>query len=470
MAGLSLDAGRQRALLDHRVLVIENGTVVTMDGARSEHHSGHVVLRRGRVEAVGDGAAPDLPGAQRLDARGCLVTPGLVNTHHHLYQWVTRGLAVDDGLFGWLSTLYPVWGHLDEDIARAAAAAGLGWLARTGCTTSSDHHYVFPTDGGDLLGAEIEAARTLGIRFLPTRGSMDLGRSQGGLPPDHVVERLDLILEATAAAVDAHHDPGPDSMLRIGIAPCSPFSVTAELLVESAKLARDKSVRLHTHLAETQDEDAYCRTSFGLSPVDYLDSLGWLGNDVWLAHGIHFDDAGIAALASSGTGVAHCPSSNARLGAGVCRLRDLRDAGVPVGLGVDGAASNEASSLVEEARHALLFARARWGPEALTVRTALETATIGGARTLGWDDQIGSLEPGKQADLAVWRLDGLAHAGVVDPVAALVLGSPPPLELLLVAGRAVVERDRLVTADEETLTSDAVRQHRRLLARAGLSG
>ena len=452
------------------VLVIDGGTVVTMDGDRSEHPSGHVVVRHGRVHAVGAGPAPHLPGAQRLDARGCLVTPGLVNTHHHLYQWVTRGLAVEDGLFTWLTTLYPIWGHLDEDITRAAAAAGLGMLARTGCTTSADHHYIFPIDGGDLLGAEIEAARMLGIRFLPTRGSMDLGRSSGGLPPDHVVEELGAILEATARAVDTHHDPGPDSMLRIGIAPCSPFSVTADLLVESAALARDKGVRLHTHLAETRDEDDYCQKNFDHSPVDYLGSLGWLGDDVWFAHGIHFDDTAIDALASSGTAVAHCPSSNARLGAGVCRLKDLRDAGVPVGLGVDGAASNEASSMIEEARHALLFARARGGPKGLEVREALEAATIEGARALGWDDQIGSLTPGKQADLAVWRLDTLPHAGIVDPVAALVLGSPPPLELLLVAGRAVVRGDRLVTADEEALATEALRQHRLLLTRAGVSG
>ena len=431
------------------VLVVEGGAVVTMDGAPegrrghggpgpaghgTEHAEGHVVVRAGRIEAVGPGPGPAIEGARRVDARGCLVTPGLVNTHHHLYQWVTRGLAVDEGLFGWLTTLYPVWGRIDEEVTRAAAAAGLGWLARTGCTTTADHHYVFPTGGGDLLGAEIDAAREIGLRFLPTRGAMDLGRSAGGLPPDHVVERIDAILSATADAVEAHHDPGPDSMLRIGVAPCSPFSVTADLLTESAALARDKGVRLHTHLAETLDEIDYCRERFAMSPVEYLDSLGWLGTDVWYAHGIHVGDADIASLATSGTGVAHCPSSNARLGAGICRLRDLRDAGVPVGLGVDGAASNEASSLVEEARHALLFARARGGPEALSVRDALQTATIGGARTLGWDDQVGSLEVGKQADLAVWRLDTLPHADVVDPVAALVLGAPPPLELLLVAG------------------------------------
>lgn len=462
------------------VVIIEGGTVATMDGAASgpsahgaEHVDGHVVVRGGRLVAVGSGPAPEPePGdvVRRVDARGCLVTPGLVNTHHHLYQWVTRGLAVDDGLFGWLTTLYPVWGQIDEHITGAAAAAGLGWLARTGCTTSMDHHYVFPTDGGDLLGAEIEAAREIGLRFLPTRGSMDLGRSQGGLPPDNVVEDIDAIMSATAAAVDAHHDPGPDSMLRIGIAPCSPFSVTADLLRQSARLARDRGVRLHTHLAETKDETDYCAEHFGLSPVDYLASLDWLGPDVWFAHGIHFDDAGIEALARTGTGVAHCPSSNARLGAGICRLRDLRDAGVPVGLGVDGAASSEASSLVEEVRHALLFARARGGPEALTVRDALQTATIGGARTLGWDDQIGSLEVGKQADLAVWRLDTLPHADVVDRVAAMVLGAAPPLELLLVAGRPVVEQDRLVHADEDDLRQRALTQHRLLMARAGISG
>src|SRR3954447_18484510 len=383
------------------LLVIEGGAVVTMDGqgggTGTEHAVGHVVVRRGRIESVGAGPATGLSDADRasartVDATGCLITPGLVNTHHHLYQWVTRGLAVDAGLFDWLTRLYPVWSRIDEDITGAAAGAALGWLARTGCSTTMDHHYVFPKDGGDLLGAEIEAARAVGLRFLPTRGSMDLGQSRGGLPPDNVVQELDVILRDTAAAVATHHDPGPDSLLRVGIAPCSPFSVSAELLVESARLARELGVRLHTHLAETHDEDSYCRERVSMSPVDYLSSLGWLGNDVWFAHGIHFDDAGIAALAASGAGVAHCPSSNARLGAGVCRLSDLRRAGVPVGLGVDGAASNESSSLVEEVRRALLFARARGGAESLTVREALETATIGGARVLGWDDQIGSLE------------------------------------------------------------------------------
>jgi cytosine/adenosine deaminase-related metal-dependent hydrolase len=324
----------------NRVL-IDACTVVTMDSERTEYAEGHVVVAGSRIESVGAGRARrDVDDATYVDASGCLATPGLVNTHHHLYQWATRGLAVDSTLFGWLTTLYPVWACIDEETVDAAAPAALAWLARTGCTTTMDHHYVFPTGGGDLLAAEVQAAREVGMRFLPTRGSMDLGRSGGGLPPDEVVEDIDAILRSTAEAVDRFHDPGPDSMLRVGLAPCSPFSVTGDLLKQSAALAREKGVRLHTHLAETTDENVFCREHFGCSPVEYVESLGWLGDDVWLAHGIHIDDDAVARLADTGTGIAHCPSSNARLGAGVCRTRDLRDAGAPVGLGVDGAASN----------------------------------------------------------------------------------------------------------------------------------
>ena len=447
--------------------VLDGCAVVTMDDARTEHAGGHVVLAGNRVESVGAGPAPaGLGDATYVDARGCLATPGLVNTHHHLYQWLTRGLAVDHTLFQWLTTLYPIWACLDEDTVRTGATGALSQLALTGCSTTMDHHYVFPADGGDLLGAEVEAARTVGLRFLATRGSMDLGRSRGGLPPDHVVEEIDAILDATEAAIDRHHDPSPDAMLRIGVAPCSPFSVTAELMEEAADLARDRGVRLHTHLAETTDEEEFCREHFGCSPVEYVERLGWLGEDVWLAHGVHLGDDAIKALARTGTGVAHCPSSNARLGAGICRTHDLVDAQVPVGLGVDGAASNEAASLVEEVRHAVLFARAAGGPQALTVRAGLELATIGGARVLGWDDRIGSLEPGKQADVALWRVDGAAHAGIADPVAALVLGSPPPLELLLVDGRPVVRGGRMVTVDEERLAHDVRTASATLLDRA----
>lgn len=432
------------------MLVIDGCAVVTMDEGRAEYASGHIAVDGNRIVAVDAGPPPaSLRAGRRVSAAGCLATPGLVNTHHHLYQWATRGMAVDATLFGWLTQLYPVWARIDEEVVRAAATAALGWLARTGCSTTMDHHYVFPASGGDLLGATVDAARAVGLRFHPTRGSMDLGRSAGGLPPDEVVESRDEIGAASQAAVDRFHDPSPGSMLRVGLAPCSPFSVTAGLLADAAALARSRGVRLHTHVAETTEEDEYCAEHFGCTPAEYLDSLGWLGDDVWIAHGVHLDDASLRRLAGTGTAVAHCPSSNARLGAGICRARDLVAAGVPVGLGVDGAASNEASSLLGEVRQAALMARAAGGPEAMTVRQALELGTIGGARALGRAAEIGSLEPGKLADIALWRIDTLPHAGIADPVAALVLGSRPPLELLLVNGEPVVEHDHLVTVDEQ---------------------
>ncbi|HYJ67820.1 MAG TPA: 8-oxoguanine deaminase [Nocardioidaceae bacterium] len=435
--------------------VIEGCHIVTMDDDRVEHATGHVVVEGNRIAAVGTGSAPAYPDAHIVNGSGCLLTPGLVNTHHHLYQWVTRGQAVDGTLFEWLTTLYPVWARIDERSVGVAAQGSLAQLARTGCTTSSDHHYVFPRGGGDLLAAEIDAARTVGLRFHPCRGAMDLGESDGGLPPDSVVEDRDAALAATEAAIDRWHDPSPDAMVRIAVAPCSPFSVTPELMREAADLARRRGVLLHTHLAETTDEESYCRERFGRSSLDYAADLGWLGDDVWFAHAIHLDDAGVKRVGESRTGVAHCPSSNARLGAGIARTRELRDVGARVGLGVDGAASNEAASLLEEVRHAVLFARARGGPQALTVRDGLEMATRGGAAVLGRLGEIGSIEVGKLADLVLWRLDTLPHAGIDDPVAALVLGAPPPLELLLVDGRPVVERDRVVTVDEDTVARQA---------------
>jgi len=451
--------------------VLSGCHVLTMNPERAEYSAGHVVIEGDRITAVGSGPLRDAdghPGARWVDATGCLATPGLVNTHDHLYQWATRGRAVDSPLFGWLTELYPVWARMDAGIVHAAAASALAWLARTGCTTTMDHHYLFPERGGDVLAATIEAAAEVGLRFHPTRGSMDLGKSAGGLPPDDVVEKIDAILTATQAAIERFHDPSPGSMLRVGVAPCSPFSVSRELLTESAALARSyppgSGIRLHTHLAETADENDYCLERFGCTPTEYVDSIGWLGPDVWLAHGIHLDDQAISRIAATGTGVAHCPSSNARLGAGICRTRSLLDAGVPVGLGVDGAASNEAGSLVDEVAAAALFARAVGGAGAMTVREAVELGTVGGARVLGREADIGSLEPGKLADIALWRLDTLPHAGIADPVAALVLGSPPPLELLLVGGRTVVERDRVVTVDEQQV-ADAARR-----ASASLAG
>ena len=447
-------------------LVLDGCAVVTMDGQGSEYAAGHIVVTGNTITAVGPGSPPPASGAiRRIDARGCLATPGLINTHHHLYQWGTRGMAADATLFEWLTQLYPVWARMDAGIVSPLATAALAWLARTGCATTMDHHYVFPRSGGDLLGATVAAARQVGLRFHPTRGSMDLGASSGGLPPDEVVEDRDAILAASKSAIDEFHDPSPQSMLRIGLAPCSPFSVTSELLSDAAQLAREAGVRLHTHLAETAEEDEYCAEHFGCTPVEYLDSLGWLGDDVWLAHGVHLDDAAITRLAATGTGVAHCPSSNGRLGAGICRTHDLLAAGVHVGLGVDGAASSEESSLIGEVRQATLVARSAGGPRAMTVRQALELATMGGARLLGRDKEIGSLEAGKLADIALWRLDTLPHAGIADPVAALVLGAPPPLELLLVNGETIVERDQLVTVDEREVAAQASRASAELAGR-----
>ncbi len=449
-------------------LVIEGCAVATVDPDRSEYGSGYVIVEGNRIVAVGDGPAPEeyARNARRIDDGGCLATPGLVNCHHHLYQWATRGLAQQATLFEWLVELYPVWALVDEEVERAAARAGLAALAVSGCSASMDHHYVFPRGAGDLLEVEKEAARGIGVRFHPARGSMDLGRSRGGLPPDEVVEERDEILVASEAAIDRFHDPSPDSMLRIALAPCSPFSVTRELMAETAEMARRRGVRLHTHLAETKDEEEFCLEGFGVRPVEYLEDLGWLGDDVWLAHCVHLSGEEVHRFGETGTGVAHCPSSNARLGAGISPVASLLGAGAPVGLGVDGAASNEAGELAPEMRQALLAARLAGGPKALTVRQALELATIHGARCLGREGEIGSLEPGKLADVALWRLDDVGHAGIADPVAALVLGPAPRVELLLVNGEPVVENGELKTADEGEISRERATTSRRLARRA----
>ncbi|MFY1693579.1 8-oxoguanine deaminase [Plantactinospora sp. WMMB782] len=449
------------------MIVIENCAVATVDPAGTEYSDGHLVLDQGRIVAVGPGHAPRYHRpVRRIDGTGCLATPGLVNTHHHLYQWATRGMAQQSDLFGWLETLYPVWAGLDAEVVAATTAAGLGWLALSGCTTSTDHHYVHPAGAGDLMAAQVEAAGGIGLRFHPCRGSMDLGRSSGGLPPDTVVEETEAALAATEEAIDRYHDPAEEAMLRVAVAPCSPFSVSPKLMTEAAALARRRGVRLHTHLAETVDEEEYCRRTHGCTPVEYAERLGWLGPDVWLAHGVHLDDAALDALAGSGTSVAHCPSSNARLGAGTARVRDLLDRGVPVGLGVDGPASQEANQLGAELRQALYAARLRGGPAALTAREALALGTVGGARCLGRGDELGSLEVGKLADVVLWRLDGLGHVGIDDPVAALVFSAPAPVELSLVGGVAVVENGELRTADPGGLARGVRRAHRVLARRA----
>jgi cytosine/adenosine deaminase-related metal-dependent hydrolase len=447
--------------------VIEGCAIATMDDARTELAAGHLVIEEGRIAAVGDGPAPEPDGpAERIDGAGLLATPALVNCHHHLYQSATRGFAQQATLFEWLVALYPVWAHIDADMVAAAARAALAALARSGCGTSSDHHYVFPRGEGDLLSVEIEAAAAIGLRFHPCRGAMDLGKSDGGLPPDHIVEDRDAILAACDTAIDRHHDPSPAAMVRIALAPTSPFSVTRELMAETAELARRRGVRLHTHLAETRDEEEFCLEHYGVRPLQYLDDLGWLGDDVWLAHCIHLDDGEVRRMGATATGVAHCPTSNARLGAGIARVRELLDAGTPVGLGVDGAASNESGELTDDLRGALLMARVRGGPAALTAREALELATRHGARCLGREDELGHLSPGALADVALWRMDDPARAGIADPVAALVLGPPRPVDTLLVGGRTVVAGGELRTADPATLAADLARESARLRERA----
>ncbi|MEU6275333.1 8-oxoguanine deaminase [Streptomyces populi] len=449
-------------------IVIENCAVATVDADDTEYASGHIVVADELIESVGDGKAPDgLENVvRRIDGTGHLATPGLVNTHHHFYQWITRGLATDHNLFDWLVALYPTWARIDEQMVHAAAQGSLAVMARGGVTTAMDHHYVFPEGSGDLSGAVIRAARETGVRFTLARGSMDRGEKDGGLPPDFAVETLEGALAATEATVDEHHDASFAGMVQIAVAPCSPFSVSTELMRQGAELARRKGVRLHTHGSETVEEEQFCEERFGMGPTDYFASTGWLGEDVWMAHCVHMNDSDIAAFARTGTGVAHCPSSNARLAAGIARVPDMLAAGVPVGLGVDGTASNESGELHTELRNALLVNRLGAHREAaLSVRQALRLGTYGGARVLGRASQIGSLEAGKLADLVLWRLDTVAHASIADPVAALVLGAAAPVTLSLVNGRPVVEDGHLLHVDEDAVarsTRDAARRLARI--------
>lgn len=447
-----------------RLLISGCETVVTMDDAGTEWAGGSILVEEGVIRWVGAGVPPAarLAGAEVLDGRGCVAIPGLVNAHHHLYQTLTRARAQEHGLFGWLTELYPVWAGLDAEWVRVAAAAGLAELAFSGCSTSTDHHYVFPAGAGDLLEAEIDAARGIGVRFHPCRGSMDLGASDGGLPPDALVQDTDSVLAETERAVRAFHDPSPGAMLRIAIAPCSPFSASGRLMQESALLARRLGVRLHTHIAETADEEAFCLDRFGCRPVELLERLGFLGDDVWLAHGVHLSGDDIRKVAAAGASIAHCPTSNLRLGSGTAPIRELLDAGVPVGLGVDGSASNDGGHLLGEVRQALLVARGRGGPSAMGAREALRLGTRGGAVCLGRDD-LGSIEPGKRADVALFDLSGLASAGVeADPVAGIVLAWPQRVRHLLVEGRFVVRDWALATADEAGLAAEAHRMARRI--------
>ena len=439
-----------------RLIVKNISHLVTMNPTRAEFCDVDLAVENGVVVEIG----PKLQGAQTVDARGCVVTPGLVNTHHHLFQTLTRAVpgGQDALLFGWLQTLYPIWARMGPEEIFTSAQVGLAELALSGCTLSSDHQYLFPN--GSKLDDAIDAAQTIGIRFHAARGSMSIGESDGGLPPDHLVEREPDILNDCIRVADRYHDAKDGAMVRIVMAPCSPFSVSTGLMKDSALLARDKGVMLHTHLAENDEDVAYSQEKFGCRPGQYAEDMGWTGQDVWHAHCVKLDAQEIDLFARTGTGVAHCPCSNCRLGSGIAPVRQMRDAGVRVGLGVDGSASNDAGHLLDEARQAMLLQRVQNGANAMAAREALEIATLGGAQVLGRSD-CGSLEVGKRADFAIWDMQGLAAAGNWDPVAALVLTGPHNVRDLYVEGRAVVQGGRMVNVD----LREVITRQNRLAAR-----
>jgi len=432
--------------------VLANAHVVTMDDAGTEIAGGWIRFDEGFVAEIGAGEPPE-PGD---DLHGAVVTPALINTHHHLFQTLTRARAQEADLFTWLKELYPVWARLDAEAEYAAARTGLAELALSGCGTIFDHHYVFPRGEDGLIEAELEAARELGVRIVASRGSMDLGESDGGLPPDSLVEELEAVL-ADTERLAALHEPGPGAHVQLAVAPCSPFSVTGRLMKESAALARRLGLALHTHLAETIEEEEYCLELYGCRPVEYLERLGWLAGDVWCAHCVHLDDGDVRRFGETGTGVAHCPTSNLRLGAGVAPIRALLDSGVRVGIGVDGSASNERGDLLFDVKQALLVARGRDGPAAVTAREALRLATRGGAAVLGRDD-LGAIGPGRCADFAIWRTDGLELGGAEDVLAGLVLSAPHRVDRLIVGGEDVVRDGALVRASEQEIAR-AQRKH-----------
>ena len=438
------------------LLILRHADVlVTMDDQRREIRDGAVVVQGPAIAWVGTSDALPAPYAEALaagraeavDLHGHVLMPGLVNTHHHMYQSLTRAVpeAQDAELFGWLGSLYPLWARLTPEMVHVSAKTAMAELLLSGCTTTSDHLYLFPN--GSRLEDAIEAAAAMGMRFHAARGSMSVGRSAGGLPPDELVETEAEILRDSERLIDRWHNPARHSMRRIVLAPCSPFSVSRDLMRLSAELARARGVSLHTHLAENDNDVAYSREKFGMTPAEYAEDLGWVGPDVWHAHCVKLDEAGIALFGRTGTGVAHCPCSNMRLASGIAPIRTMRDRGVPVGLGVDGSASNDGAHMLGEARQALLLQRVGFGPAAMGAREALEIATLGGARVLGRDD-IGALAPGMSADFAAFDVQGVSHAGAgEDPVAALVFCAPQSASTCVVNGRVVVDAGRLATLD-----------------------
>lgn len=431
-----------------KTLLIRNARVlVTMDAARREIADGAVFVRGNVIEQVGPGSELPQTADEVIDASGHVVLPGLINTHHHMVQSLTRAIpAAQNGeLFNWLTNLYPIWAGLTPEMIRVSTLTAMAELMLSGCTTSSDHLYIYPN--GCRLDDSIEAAEEIGLRFHAARGSMSVGRSQGGLPPDSVVEEENAILRDTRRLIETWHDAERHAMLRVVVAPCSPFSVSRELMRESAIMARSYGVSLHTHLAENASDIAYSREKFNMTPAEYAEDCGWIGHDVWHAHCVQLDDAGINLFARSGTGVAHCPCSNMRLGSGIAPIRKMLDRGVSVGLGVDGSASNDGAHLLGEARQAMLLQRVGFGPDAMTARQALEIATLGGARVLNRDD-IGALAPGMSADIVTFDTNQLGFAGALhDPVAALVFCMPSQVATSVINGRVVVREGRCTTVE-----------------------
>lgn len=444
---------------NHETLIRNADHILTMDDHRRELRGADVLIRGGQIAEVGQGLRTT---GDIVEARGCVLTPGLVNTHHHLYQTLTRAVpgGQDALLFGWLKTLYPIWARFGPEEMFTSAQVGLAELALSGCTLSSDHLYLYPN--GARLEDTIHAAAELGLRFHPTRGAMSIGESAGGLPPDSLVEREADILEDCIRVVDTFHDPSDGSMCRVGIAPCSPFSVSRDLMRDAALLARDKGVMLHTHLAENDEDIAYSLANFGCRPGQYAEDLGWTGADVWHAHCVKLDGQEIDLFAKTRTGVAHCPCSNCRLGSGIAPVRAMRDAGVPVGLGVDGSASNDSGNLMDEARQSMLLQRVSGGADAMSAREALEIATRGGAEVLNRPD-CGQIAVGKRADLAIWDISGLESAGSWDP-AALLLAGPRRVRYLYVEGRQIVRDGHIVTLDTQALIARQARLVSKLMA------
>ena len=441
-------------------LLIRNiHALITMDDKDRDIRGGYIYVEKGEIKKIGSRPPDALRAARIIDGSNCIAIPGLINTHHHLFQTLTRAVkkAANAELFDWLRTLYPLWARIDEEATHVAALVGMAELMMSGCTTTTDHHYVFPRKQTNLIDAQIAAARKIGMRFHPTRGSMSVGKSKGGLPPDSVVQDEDTILADCERVIRKYHDPRLGAMVRVALAPCSPFSVSPTLMRRSSELAERHDVRLHTHLAETRDEERYCVGRFGMRPVDLLDSVGWISDRTWIAHGIHFTPREVKRLGNAGVGVAHCPTSNMRLGSGLAPALALLRAGSPVGLGVDGSASNDSSNMLAEARQALLLNRLHQGAAAISVRDALRMATREGARCLGRND-IGTLEPGKRADIALFDLNDSAYSGAEDPLSALLLCFPTPVHTLVIDGKVVLKGRKL----KSVALLPIVERHRRI--------